>query len=133
MGIKKDVSRRRQRHFVIVDEVFYSRIYVFLGGSLETAQNVFKAKTGLVFKNSKGEANDIARTVCLGESKSVLIWFTEVRPRFSDVAHEAFHAIAHILRDCGIRNLSWQTEEVFTHLQGFYIARIVEQVKCRHQ
>lgn len=54
------------------------------------------------------------------------IWFREVQPPASLVAHETLHATAHMLRQIGMP-LTPDSEEAYTYLQQYLIKEIANR------
>lgn len=103
-------------------------IFVHAGTSHESF--IKRAKQlGIVPKDENITTTLLPAAQCLRypHTRLVGLWFSEARPSGSIVAHEAFHAAAHVLSTAGV-DLNLATEEAYTYTMEHIIREIGKRI-----
>lgn len=111
------------KRFHFDDPIYLCRIFVCIGGDIETEMARFKRLLGCNFA-----LKFTRRGCCLQppETKDVGIWFSD-KPGGGTAAHEAFHASFHILSKSGLK-LCGKSEEAFAYHLDWIVREIGNKV-----
>ncbi len=120
--------RAKPKRFSFNLHTWKTGVFVYTGTSYESF--IKRAKQlGIVPKDAIIEIPIIPAAQCLRypHTRLVGLWFSEAKPSGSIVAHEAFHAAAHILSTAGV-DLNGATEEAYTYTMEHIIREIGKRV-----
>lgn len=116
---------RKVVSFRIQNDTWNYVVFVRIGGTIHEAEEWFEKKFQTGEREYRPFSN--ARMIAIEGEKSHLLWF-ERTPDEGRLAHEAFHSVAHVLRESGLRSMRSSNEECFAYLLEWTVNEIALKI-----
>jgi len=102
-------------------------VWVKFGGTQESFIKFVASKLGCRVAEHNIESIGLLSTV--EGIADHCMWFREIDPDASTIAHEVFHSVCHVMKHRGVWPLTKENEEAFAYLIGSFMGQIVLEIK----
>lgn len=117
----------RPTSFTLYAAVWDTDIAVYCGGSLARANKLFRRRLKIADVEIEDRPSIIGSNLRIDGIKPTAIWFRDVKPSGSIVAHEAMHATIWVLAQSGV-SLTPESEEAYAYMVGWIVREIGKRV-----
>jgi len=117
---------KKPKNFTLFVPIYEYYIWVQLGGDSTSFFKFASDKLNCTVSNSHWLSGAV---VYLSDVPDHCLWFRDIDPDASTIAHELFHSVCHVFRHKGIWPLTAENEESFAYLIGSLTRQVVLQIK----